>query len=69
MQTVFSEAQLQRAMTLLQQAHGIAPPISETVQSRASAAEGLLLRDATLEDIVGYLHSKNIEPTFRHLIR
>ena len=29
----------------------------------------LLLRDATLEDIVRYLHAKNIEPTFRYLLR
>lgn len=64
-----SEAQFQRAMTLLQQAHGIAPPISETAQSHPSTVNDLLLKDATLEDIVGYLHSKNIEPTFRHLIR
>ncbi|MFI3748300.1 hypothetical protein, partial [Citrobacter braakii] len=28
----------------------------------------LLLKDATLEDIVKLLHSRNIEPTFRHLI-
>jgi len=29
---------------------------------------GLLLKDATLEDIVRHLHAKNIEPTFRHLM-
>ena len=34
----------------------------------AAPADGLLLRDATLEDIVRHLHAKNIEPTFRHLI-
>ena len=28
----------------------------------------LLLKDATLEEIVKLLHSRNIEPTFRHLI-
>jgi hypothetical protein len=33
-----------------------------------AAPDGLLLKDATLEDIVRYLHSKNIEPTFRHLL-
>ena len=33
-----------------------------------TAAEGLLLKDATLEDIVRHLHAKNIEPTFRHLL-
>lgn len=30
--------------------------------------EGLLLKDATLEDIVRHLHARNIEPTFRHLL-
>lgn len=30
--------------------------------------QGLLLKDASLEDIVRHLHSKNIEPTFRHII-
>ena len=33
-----------------------------------AAPAGLLLKDATLEDIVRHLHAKNIEPTFRHLI-
>ncbi len=32
-----------------------------------AAPEGLLLKDATLEDIVNFLHSRNIEPTFRFL--
>lgn len=32
-----------------------------------AVAEGLLLKDATLEDIVDFLHSKNIEPTFRFM--
>lgn len=44
-----------------------------SVAQRASASaaplpDQLLLKDATLEDIVQYLHSKNIEPTFRHLL-
>ncbi|MFC4933038.1 hypothetical protein [Massilia sp. GCM10023247] len=34
----------------------------------ATPREGLLLRDATLEDIVRHLHALNIEPTFRHLL-
>jgi hypothetical protein len=33
----------------------------------AAQPEGLLLKDATLEDIVRHLHAKNIEPTFRFL--
>jgi hypothetical protein len=43
-------------------------PASLPVAQPAAAAEGLLLKDATLEDIVRFLHSKNIEPTFRHLL-
>lgn len=45
--------------------------LGEPVQTAAPAAppQGLLLRDATLEDIVRHLHAKNIEPTFRHLLR
>jgi hypothetical protein len=31
------------------------------------APDGLLLKDATLEDIVRHLHAKNIEPTFRFI--
>jgi hypothetical protein len=34
----------------------------------ATAPEGLLFKDATLDDIVRFLHAKNIEPTFRHLL-
>ena len=34
----------------------------------SAQATGLLLKDATLEDIVRHLHALNIEPTFRHLI-
>lgn len=37
---------------------------------RGSAGESaLLLRDATLEDIVRHLHARQIEPTFRHLLK
>lgn len=34
----------------------------------AAAQAGLLLKDATLEDIVRHLHAMNIEPTFRHVL-
>lgn len=40
-----------------------APGVDETAPK-----EGLLLKDATLEDIVRHLHTLNIEPTFRHLL-
>ncbi|MBA5686653.1 hypothetical protein [Rugamonas apoptosis] len=34
----------------------------------AATPPGLLLKDATLDDIVRFLHARNIEPTFRHLL-
>lgn len=63
-----SEAQFFGALNILRQSHGSAAMASAPALERTVAANGLLLRDATLEDIVRFLHSKNIEPTFRHLI-
>jgi hypothetical protein len=43
-------------------------PVAATPASQpAQAPDGLLLKEATLEDIVRFLHAKNIEPTFRFL--
>jgi len=64
-----SEPQFLHALNTLQQSHGAAPIISVLDFKCTLTQDGLLLRDATLEDIVIFLHSKNIEPTFRHLIR
>jgi hypothetical protein len=63
-----SGAQFTHVLNTLQQSHGAAPPAGLPSAKPAVAADGLLLKDATLEDIVRFLHSKNIEPTFRHLI-
>ena len=60
-----SAAQFQHALNTLKQAHG-APAITSASERPVAA---LLLKDATLEDIIQFLHSKQIEPTFRHLIR
>ncbi len=38
------------------------------VPGPAAARTGLLLAEATLEDIVRHLHERNIEPTFRYLM-
>lgn len=46
----------------------VTPQVSSASPPQAAAA-GLLLKDASLEDIVRHLHSIHIEPTFRHLIR
>jgi hypothetical protein len=63
-----TRAQFLHALEMLQQAHGEAPVAVATASPRGVAEDGLLLKDATLEDIVKFLHSKNIEPTFRHLL-
>lgn len=42
--------------------------VQPAAQSAAQSAETLLLKDATLDDIVRYLHARNIEPTFRYLM-
>lgn len=56
-----SDAQFQHALEVLRPPPAAAPA--------AVAPEGLLLKDATLEDIVRHLHAMHIEPTFRHLLR
>jgi hypothetical protein len=66
-------AQFSAAMETLRRAQGVAPavgtaPAEVALAPRAVAPDGLLLRDATLEDIVRFLHAKHIEPTFRHLL-
>ena len=38
-----------------------------TASAPASAPTGLLLKDATIEEIARHLHERNIEPTFRFL--
>lgn len=46
-----------------------APPLPPALAASAAPAhDGLLLKDATLEDIVRHLHALGIEPTFRHVL-
>jgi len=63
--------QFRDALASLRQAQ-TPPAVTAPARSTAQAAPGvpntLLLKDATLEDIVRFLHAKHIEPTFRHLI-
>ena len=66
-------AQFAQALAKLQGHAGLvdavpAPvPVAAALPSVTSAtASGLLLQDATLEDIVRWLHARHIEPTFRH---
>jgi hypothetical protein len=55
-------ATLRQAQVVLQPAAAVPGPRHDAIP------DGLLLKDATLEDIVRLLHARNIEPTFRHLI-
>ena len=57
-------AQLREAIATLQPPRERVPAQAAT----AAAPAGLLLKDATLEDIVRHLHALDIEPTFRHLL-
>lgn len=50
------------------QAQGGAPASAPAVAPHALTPPGLLLKDATLDDIVRFLHARNIEPTFRHVL-
>ena len=59
-------AQLQYAMDLLQRSPE--PPAAEPARTTSGPAPGLLLQDATLEDIVRHLHANNLEPTFRPIL-
>ena len=68
-----SAAQFAHAMALLAPAAGAqaeAPlPAPTPAPTPSATPAGLLLMDATIEDIVRHLHALNIEPTFRHLKR
>lgn len=65
-----ADDQFADALALLRGKHGAMPAAPlPVVTVYAPAPAGLLLKDATLEDIVAFLHAKNIEPTFRHLIK
>lgn len=65
------KAQFFDALVAMKQAGAQAPAPAQAaaaVPAVEAAAEGLLLKDATLEDIVRRLHAMGIEPTFRHLL-
>lgn len=57
-------AQFEEAMAAMHRPREAAPPQAPL----AAPPDGLLLKDATLEDIVRHLHALGIEPTFRHVL-
>lgn len=68
--------QFKHALSVLQQKFDALPqaavPATSSPAPAASSSmatpDDLLLKDATLEDIIRFLHAKNIEPTFRHVL-
>lgn len=75
-----SDEEFAQALAALQRKHDAMPtPVATETEApplqapprRANGVmpENLLLKDATLEDIVRHLHAMNIEPTFRHLLK
>lgn len=58
-------AQFTHALERLQQAPQALPEVKTAV---GTSHDGVLLKDATLEQIIALLHERNIEPSFRHLI-
>ena len=61
-------AQFSAALAGLQPAPERGLPGADSARATAPAGGALLLRDASLEDIVRHLHALDIEPTFRHLL-
>ncbi|MGX9219268.1 hypothetical protein ACWV27_12805 [Massilia varians] len=57
-------AQFEEAMGAMHRPREAAPPRVPA----AAAPDGLLLKDATLGDIVRHLHALGIEPSFRHVL-
>ena len=64
------DAEFAKALALLQQKQAN-PQAADSPAATAMTAtpDGLLLKDASLEDIIAHLHAMNIEPTFRHLLK
>lgn len=63
-----TEEQFAHALATLQRKHD-APPAPPPMPPRDAVPPGLLLKDASLEDIVRRLHAMGIEPTFRHILK
>jgi len=60
------------ALAALRRAQGVAaaPAPDPARQDQAAPAQGsVLLREASLEDIVRELHARNIEPSLRHILK
>jgi hypothetical protein len=69
-----SPAEFDGALLALRERQAVAPASTVThapapaLPATNADADTLLLKDATLEDIVRHLHARRIEPTFRYLL-
>lgn len=63
-----SDKQFTQAIATMHPPQGKERPHKAAAPAPHANPAGLLLKDATLEDIIHHLHAKNIEPTFRHVI-
>ncbi|MTV37820.1 hypothetical protein [Duganella radicis] len=64
-----TEEEFNQALATLRRKHDAAPAPSPATAPSSAERQDLLLRDATLEDIVRHLHAMGIEPTFRHVLK
>ena len=64
-----TEEEFAQALATLQHRHDATPAVAPTPIPSSAERQGLLLRDATLEDIIRHLHAMGIEPTFRHVLK
>jgi hypothetical protein len=63
----FTAASTAASDALAAEPFALQPQAQAPARAKAAASDGLMLKDATLEDIVRHLHAQNIEPTFRFL--
>lgn len=61
--------QFEHALQVLDKDAAAPTTAAITAQTNPTTPSGLLLRDATLEDIVAELHRRHIEPTLRHVLK
>ena len=62
-------ATMRRNRPVVKEEEGLPEVAASQALQRGAGESELLLRDATLEDIVRHLHARKIEPTFRHLLK
>lgn len=60
------DAHFGEALATLRRRQALAAPAAPAPAATGAVREGLLLKDATVDDIVQWLHARHIEPTLRY---